>query len=85
MRTAEETNTLARALADVDPALVCAAPELLAALEALVNEPQPLGIDRQIYQCALRTIDMARGTDRRRLVFGGTTSEDQMLNAPEAL
>lgn len=33
MRTAEETTALAHALADCDPALVCAAPELFAALQ----------------------------------------------------
>lgn len=41
--------------------LIAAAPDLLAALEALVNEPQPLGIGRPAYQAALHSIDKATG------------------------
>lgn len=41
--------------------LIAAAPELLEALQALVNEPQPLGIDSTAYQAALVAITKATG------------------------
>ena len=41
--------------------LIAAAPELLAVLQELVNEVQPLGIDRPAYQAALEVINKAQG------------------------
>lgn len=49
---------------DANARLIAAAPELLAALEALVDEPQPLGIDRATYQAALRAIAKATGEEK---------------------
>ena len=41
--------------------LIAAAPDLLAALRTLVDEPQPLGIDRAAYRDALLAIERAGG------------------------
>lgn len=59
--TPRDSALLARALADCDPNLVIAASALRAALEDLLYEPQPLGIDRAAYRRALAAIAQARG------------------------
>lgn len=41
--------------------LIKLAPSLMAALVELVNEPQPLGIDRPAYQKAISVLDLVEG------------------------
>ena len=46
---------------DANARLIAAAPELLEALGEMVNEAQPLGIERPAYKAALAAITRAEG------------------------